>query len=32
MELGEFVRDFANALKAADARRPIFTSRMGRAY
>jgi len=32
MELSEFVPDFAVALKAVDARRPVFTSRTGRVY
>ena len=32
MELADFVRDFATALKAVDARRPVFTSRTGRVY
>src|SRR5207244_8156242 len=32
MELADFVRDFATALKAVDARRPVFTSRGGRVY
>jgi hypothetical protein len=32
MELSDFVRDFANALKLVDGRRPQFTSRSGRVY
>src|SRR5438093_1220175 len=32
MELADFVRAFATALKAVDARRPVFTSRKGRVY
>src|SRR2546428_12125522 len=32
MELADFVRDFATALVAVDARRPVFTSRTGRVY
>lgn len=32
MELADFIRDFAAALTAVDARRPVFTSRTGRVY
>src|SRR3989442_15576587 len=32
MELADFIRDFAAALTAVDARRPVFTSRTGRGY
>lgn len=32
MDLPEFIRDFATALKTVDARRPVFTSRTGRVY
>src|SRR2546422_2143717 len=32
MDLADFVRDFAAALTAVDARRPVFTSRTGRVY
>jgi hypothetical protein len=32
VELVEFVRDFAVALKGVDARGPVFTSRTGRVY
>ena len=30
MDLSQFIRDFAAALKTVDARRPVFTSRTGR--
>lgn len=32
MELADFIYDFAAALKAVDARGPVFTSRTGRVY